>query len=185
VKSPGARRYYSVSSKLHHIDTAVLQDLDRRATELARFALFNEQKRTPLRRDEISKKSTLYIVFSYELFRPYLLHLCSVLGADKRTFNAVFEKAQQVLRKTFGMEMVELRTRAAERVAEKDADGKNKSAAGNDSDLEEARNAAGGKKKGISFYILLSQHFSTGNSISLQLLPLARRHISFAQPSTL
>lgn len=56
------------------------------------------------------------------------------------------------------MEMVELRTRAAERVAENDADGKNKqSAAGNDSDLEEARNAAGAKKKCIFspvFYFL-------------------------------
>jgi hypothetical protein len=65
----------------------------------------------------------------------------------------VFEKAQGILRGTFGMEMVELRTRAAERVAERDADGKNKSAAGNDSDLEEARNAAGAKKKGILFSI--------------------------------
>jgi hypothetical protein len=37
-----------------------------------------------------------------------------VLGnAHSRQFNAVFEEAQKVLRNTFGMEMVELRTRAA------------------------------------------------------------------------
>ena len=36
-----------------------LQDLERKANDLVRLALFNEQKRVPLRRDEISKKGTL------------------------------------------------------------------------------------------------------------------------------
>jgi hypothetical protein len=49
--------------------------------------------------------------------------------------------AQKVLRKTFGMELIELRSRA-EIHAEGNANG-NK-----DDDLEEARKAAGVKKKG-------------------------------------
>jgi melanoma-associated antigen len=57
-----------------------------------RLALFQEQKRVPLRRDEISKK---------------------VMGSQRGTFKAVFEEAQSILRSTFGMELVELPTRAA------------------------------------------------------------------------
>ena len=46
----------------------------------------------PLRRDDISKK---------------------VMGAQRGTFKAVFDEAQKILRATFGMELVELPTRAA------------------------------------------------------------------------
>jgi hypothetical protein len=46
----------------------------------------------PLRREEISKK---------------------VMGSQRGTFKAVFEAAQNILRGTFGMELVELPTRAA------------------------------------------------------------------------
>jgi melanoma-associated antigen len=52
--------------------------------------------------------------------------------------------AQKILRKTFGMELVELRSRA-EIHAEGNADNNNK-----DDDLEEARKATGVKKKGTS-----------------------------------
>ena len=55
----------------------------------------------------------------------------------------IFEMAQKILRKTFGMELVELRSRA-----EIHTDGNEN---GNkDDDLEEARKATGVKKKGIS-----------------------------------
>jgi hypothetical protein len=46
----------------------------------------------PLRRDEISKK---------------------VMGSQRGAFKGVFEEAQNILRVTFGMELVELPTRAA------------------------------------------------------------------------
>ncbi|KAH9987059.1 MAGE family-domain-containing protein [Russula vinacea] len=67
-------------------------DLKKRATDLVRLALFHEQGRMPLRRDEISKK---------------------VMGSQRGAFKAVFEEAQNILRGTFGMELVELPTRAA------------------------------------------------------------------------
>ena len=68
------------------------QNLKKRATDLVRLALFHEQGRMPLRRDEISKK---------------------VMGSQRGAFKAVFEEAQNILRGTFGMELVELPTRAA------------------------------------------------------------------------
>lgn len=68
------------------------QDLKKRATDLVRLALFHEQRRMPLRRDEISKK---------------------VLGSQRGAFKTVFDEAQNILRGTFGMELVELPTRAA------------------------------------------------------------------------
>lgn len=46
----------------------------------------------PLRRDEISKK---------------------VIGSQRGAFKTVFEEAQKILRGTFGMELIELPTRAA------------------------------------------------------------------------
>ncbi|KIK95751.1 hypothetical protein PAXRUDRAFT_826703 [Paxillus rubicundulus Ve08.2h10] len=66
-------------------------DLDRKASDLVRLALFTEHKRVPLRREEINKK---------------------VLSSNTRSFNVVFEKAQRLLRKTFAMELVELQSRS-------------------------------------------------------------------------
>ncbi|KAJ8515467.1 hypothetical protein ONZ45_g7134 [Pleurotus djamor] len=66
-------------------------DLARKAADLVRLAIFNENKRTPLRREEISKK---------------------VMGSNTRAFNRVFELAQGILHKSFGMELVELQSRA-------------------------------------------------------------------------
>ncbi|KAF8465443.1 MAGE-domain-containing protein [Russula ochroleuca] len=67
-------------------------DLKKRATDLVRLALFHEQGRMPLRRDEITKK---------------------VMGSQRGAFKTVFEEAQNILRGMFGMELVELPTRAA------------------------------------------------------------------------
>ncbi|KAI6126933.1 MAGE-domain-containing protein [Pisolithus sp. B1] len=89
-------------------------ELDRKASDLVRLALFTEQKRVPLRREDINKK---------------------VLGSSTRQFKAVLEKAQKLLHKTFGMELVELQSR---NYREEDL------MAGN----EEARNATGVKKRG-------------------------------------
>ncbi|EPQ53113.1 MAGE-domain-containing protein [Gloeophyllum trabeum ATCC 11539] len=66
-------------------------EIYRKANDLVRLALFTEHRRVPLRREEISKK---------------------VLGSNTRSFNVVMEQAQKILRKTFGMELVELRSRA-------------------------------------------------------------------------
>ncbi|KAJ7261310.1 MAGE family-domain-containing protein [Mycena haematopus] len=108
-------------------------ELDRAAFALVRLAMFTEHKRVPLRRDEISKK---------------------VLGSNGRAFNRVLTMAQQILRNTFGMELVELRSRAE---LDKDT-----AAPGtqNQDDLEEARKATAVKKRsaaaGSKTYILRS-----------------------------
>ncbi|KAJ4481204.1 MAGE family-domain-containing protein [Lentinula aciculospora] len=70
-------------------------DINLKANQLARFALFMEHRRMPLRRDEISKK----------VFGPS--------SRVSRSFNRVFERAQFILNHTFGMELVELQSRAA------------------------------------------------------------------------
>ncbi|KAJ3502318.1 hypothetical protein NMY22_g18623 [Coprinellus aureogranulatus] len=67
------------------------EEVARRANGLVRIALFMEQKRMPLRRDDIVKK---------------------VLAPHNRLFKRVFDAAQEKLRDTFGMELVELPTRA-------------------------------------------------------------------------
>ena len=58
------------------------QDLKKRTTDLVRLALFQEQRRMPLRHDDISKK---------------------VMGSQRGAFKAVFEEAQKILRVSFGM----------------------------------------------------------------------------------
>lgn len=62
-----------------------------------------------------------------------------VLGPNTRAFNHVYDLAQDILQKTFGMELVELQSRA---VLDKDANN------GNEDELNEARKATGVKKKG-------------------------------------
>ncbi|GJE95223.1 MAGE domain-containing protein [Phanerochaete sordida] len=108
-------------------------DLDRKARDLVRLALFNEQRRTPLRRDEISKK---------------------VMGSKSRRFAEVYARAQQLLSTTFGMELVELQHRVEEKEPPKEAQ-KEK-----DKDKKD-KNAPGLKKKaaptGTKTYILRSK----------------------------
>ncbi|PWN30402.1 MAGE-domain-containing protein [Jaminaea rosea] len=70
------------------------QEIERKSNDLVRLALFSEQRRLPIRRDEISKK---------------------VLGKNAaRAFPYIFNQAQKILRSTFCYEMVELRARGAE-----------------------------------------------------------------------
>ena len=116
-------------------------ELTRKANDLVRLALFTEHKRTPLKRDEINKKGSSIILG--DRLTILILGGEKVLGTNARSFNTVFEQAQKILRKTFGMELVELRSRA-EIYAEGNADG----GGGKDDDLEDARKAAGVKKKG-------------------------------------
>ncbi|KAJ7621120.1 MAGE family-domain-containing protein [Roridomyces roridus] len=108
------------------------KELSRAANALVRLAMFTEHKRVPLRRDEISKKA---------------------LGSNTRTFMRVFAAAQEILRDTLGMELVELRSRA-----ELDKEQTNTNA--NNDDLENARKATGVKQKsaaaGSKTYILRS-----------------------------
>ncbi|TFK80919.1 MAGE-domain-containing protein [Polyporus arcularius HHB13444] len=69
-------------------------EISRKARDLVRLALFHEQRRMPLRRDEISKK---------------------VLGTGTRSFAPVLEAANNILQQTFGMELVELHTMPTEK----------------------------------------------------------------------
>lgn len=86
----------------------------------------------PLRRDEISKK---------------------VMGSQRGTFKAVMHEAQIILRDTFGMELVELPTRAAAHDASSGATAdqdKNQDKAGtqNGEHAGERQTVTGLKKKG-------------------------------------
>ncbi|KAF8581159.1 hypothetical protein K439DRAFT_1392966 [Ramaria rubella] len=67
--------------------------VERKANDLVRLSLFTEYRRSVLKRDEIAKK---------------------VLGgrALKGDFQPVFDRAQQILRQTFGMELHEIMSRA-------------------------------------------------------------------------
>jgi hypothetical protein len=100
------------------------QDLKKRATDLVRLALFQEERRTPLRRDEISKKG---------------------MGSQRGAFKAVFEEAQNILRGTIGMELVELPTRAAAHDTAGDGTGRGKAQekAGTQNGSEGEDNAGG------------------------------------------
>ncbi|KAF2757911.1 MAGE-domain-containing protein [Pseudovirgaria hyperparasitica] len=69
--------------------------------KFVRLAISSEYSRTPIRRQDVSQK---------------------VLGPDKRQFKAVFEAAQEALRRTFGMEMVELPQREKVTVRERKAE---------------------------------------------------------------
>ncbi|KAL7278017.1 hypothetical protein ACG7TL_007977 [Trametes sanguinea] len=78
------------------------QETERKARDLVRLALFHEQRRIPLKRDEISKK---------------------VLGSHPRSFNAVYAAANDILKRTFGMELVELHSSSPDNeINEKDAE---------------------------------------------------------------
>lgn len=70
---------------------------------------------------------------------PELNSTILVLGPNTRAFNHVYDLAQDILQKTFGMELVELQSRAG---LDKDANN------ANEDELNEARKATGVKKKG-------------------------------------
>ncbi|TFK38514.1 MAGE family-domain-containing protein [Crucibulum laeve] len=115
-----------------HLETR--QEIRRKANNLVRLALFNEQKRMPLRREEISKK---------------------ILAGNSRAFNHVFTLAQEKLRSTFGIEFVELPSRAG---LDQELNGD----AGED-ELNDARKATGMKKKTAS---LLSKTYILRSTLS-------------------
>jgi melanoma-associated antigen len=105
-----------------------LQDLKKRAINLVRLALFHEQRRQTLRRDEISKK---------------------VMGSQRGVaFKAVFEEAQSILRRTFGMELVELPTRAATQQEKDHQERRAVGATQNGDDGGDRQAVTGLKKKG-------------------------------------
>ena len=82
----------------------------------------------PLRRDEISKK---------------------VMGSQRGAFKLVFNEAQTILRNTFGMELVELPTRAAAHDATVGQDKiQDKAGTQNGEHAGERQMATGLKKKG-------------------------------------
>ncbi|KIK65144.1 hypothetical protein GYMLUDRAFT_160335 [Collybiopsis luxurians FD-317 M1] len=128
-------------------------DIDLKANQLVRLALFQEHRRMPLRRDDISKK----------VFGPSNSRVA-------RSFNRVFERAQLILNRTFGMELVELQSRAVmDKAAAAAAD---PSIADEEEDEEPA--ATQGKKKkapptGSKTYILRS--ILDPNIISFASLP--------------
>lgn len=105
----------------------ISQDVTRKANDLVRLALFNEQRRMPLRRDDISKKGAglSHPTEHYE----YLLSHMTVLGSKSRKFAEVLAVAQDILERTFGMQLVELQHQAEEQSAEKDAVGMKKKGA--------------------------------------------------------
>lgn len=80
----------------------------------------------------------------------------TVLGSKRTSFSTVFAQAQTILRDTFGMELVELQTRAAtqETVTGVDQDKKKKqpnaSQANGDAEEPTGKTITGMKKKGRS-----------------------------------
>ncbi|OXC60434.1 hypothetical protein C358_04148 [Cryptococcus neoformans MW-RSA852] len=65
-------------------------DIESRAGMLVRLALFQEYKRIPIRRTEVAKQ---------------------ILPDNTRAFPLVFDRAQAILRNTFGCELYEIRAR--------------------------------------------------------------------------
>lgn len=110
-----------------------MQELIRKANMLVRLALFTEHKRVSLKRDEISKKGqnmSFYACYS-------TIDTAPVFNGRARDFKAVFAAAQATLQSVFGMELVEMMSRAE---MEKEQI----------TDLPQAENATGLKKKGSS-----------------------------------
>ena len=150
------------------------QDLKKRATDLVRLALFQEQRRMPLRRDDISKK---------------------VMGSQRGVFKAVFDEAQNILRGTFGMELVELPTRgathdtaaAAGGTTGRDKTQKEKKGTQNGNEGAGDRQAVTGlKKKGVvplllALPLLSGRIYLTIFALSVQPFPRVPRRTSFAR----
>lgn len=74
----------------------------------------------------------------------------TVLGAKSRSFGDVYSRAQEILRKTFGMELVELRARGE----------------AEDATLQREKEAMGVKKKGEFFVMLCMSDTSSSIFVS-------------------
>ena len=97
-----------------------LQEIEKKARDLVRLALFNEQRRMPLRRDEISKKGALR--YCSDILTG-VEQISAVLGSATRSFSVVLAAANQILQRTFGMELVEMQAMPTDKdMSEKDAD---------------------------------------------------------------
>ena len=70
------------------------------------------------------------------------------MGSQRGTFKTVFEEAQSILRSTFGMELVELPTRAAAHDAAGGPTGKEKAGTQNGEEGGDRQAVTGLKKKG-------------------------------------
>lgn len=123
----------------------------RKSNMLVRLALFNEHKRTSLRRDEITKKG-------WEAIKYFHLHVStywfSVFNGKTRDFRGVFASAQETLRKVFGMELVELMSRAE---MEKDQNGT--------AEARDGESAIGLKKKSMWSLVHASLVLDTDESL--------------------
>lgn len=88
------------------------QPIDTYAHNLVRLALSAERSRGSFKRDDINKKGTSFVRWWLIIGTgTYLLTLLAALSGNGRVFSSVFARAQEILRKTFGMEIHELMTR--------------------------------------------------------------------------
>ncbi|KXN72024.1 MAGE-domain-containing protein [Conidiobolus coronatus NRRL 28638] len=71
------------SPSINQIDELI----ERKAVQLVRYAIFNENKKAPIKKEDITKK---------------------ILGDMSRSFQKVFDRAQQILKDVFGLKLVEL-----------------------------------------------------------------------------
>jgi hypothetical protein len=107
----------------------------------------------PLRREDINKKGSLFPIFSL----VYSESSSKVLPNSTRSFKAVFDRAQTILDGTFGFQLQELPSKAGldQEAAAASAEKKGKKTSSGTQDrqgedeLEEARMATIGKKRGL------------------------------------
>lgn len=90
-----------------------MQEIHRKANDLVRLALFSEQRRVPLKRDEINKKGSSLTLLSVAFVDQNI-----VMGSGTKSFNVVFALAQKTLQDTLGMDLVELHRSAEEQEPE-------------------------------------------------------------------
>ena len=120
------------------------KSIERKASNLVRLALFTEYRRTLLKRDEIAKKGVWHLRMAVYAFTE-LGTRRSVLGGltRKSDFQLVLDRAQQILRKTFAMELHEVMSRAEMDRADAARDGANVQ--------DDETTLPGLKKRGVSF----------------------------------
>ncbi|TPX63160.1 hypothetical protein SpCBS45565_g06824 [Spizellomyces sp. 'palustris'] len=85
-----------VTTAEKHLQGLSADEVERKVKDLVRLALATEHRKQPLKRDDINKK---------------------VLKDHTRAFAAVFQRAQERLRQTFGVEMVEMASREKRQTA--------------------------------------------------------------------
>lgn len=88
------------------------QEVRRKSKDLVRLALFDEHRRVAIKREDISRKgrSTILTTLAHADFLP--LQVLKKEGA--KAFPVIFNRAQKILRDSFGFELVEVRARGVE-----------------------------------------------------------------------